>query len=55
MGSELISTVTTIVFAVIVMSISASLIALTEPAFYYKFSALSLSTALLTMFTVIPM
>jgi hypothetical protein len=46
---------TTISFAVIVMSISASLISLTEPLFYYKFSALSLSTALLTIFTVIPM
>jgi len=46
---------TTILFALIVMCISASLIALTEPFFYYKFAALSLSTSLLTMFTVIPM
>jgi len=46
---------TTILFALIVMCISASLISLTEPLFYYKFSALSLSTSLLTMFTVTPM
>jgi len=46
---------TTILFALIVMCISASLISLTEPFFYYKFSALSLATSLLTMFTVIPM
>jgi len=46
---------TTTSFAVIVLCISASLISLTEPAFYYKFSALSLATALLTIFTLIPM
>lgn len=58
LGSEALSTLTTattILFALIVMCISASLIALTEPFFYYKFSALSLSTSLLTMSTVIPM
>jgi len=42
-------------FALIVMSISADLIALTEPDFYFKFSALALATSLLTLFTVIPM
>jgi len=52
---RVVTFVTTILFALIVMCISASLIALTEPFFYYKFSALSLSTSLLTMFTVIPM
>lgn len=42
-------------FALIVMSISADLIALTEPYFYFKFSALALATSLLTLFTMIPM
>jgi len=46
---------TTLLFSLIVMSLSASLISLTEPVFYYKFSALALSTSLLTLFTVTPM
>jgi len=37
------------------MAVSADLIALTEPLFYYKFAALALTTSLLTLFTVIPM
>jgi len=46
---------TTILFSLIVMSLSADLIALTTASplsFIYKFSALSLSTALLSMLTV---
>lgn len=47
---------TVILFALIVMSISADLIALTEPhGGYFKFSALALATSLITLFTVIPM
>jgi hypothetical protein len=42
-------------FALIVMAVSADLIALTEPTFYFKFSALALATSLITLFTVIPM
>jgi len=41
-------------FALIVMSVSADLIALTSP-FYYKFAALALATSLLTLFTIVPM
>ncbi|KAI0269309.1 hypothetical protein BC834DRAFT_622748 [Gloeopeniophorella convolvens] len=47
--------VTANVFAIIVMGVSAGLISLTEPAFYYKFAALALATSLLTLFTTIPM
>lgn len=46
---------TVTLFALIVMSVSAALIGLTEPTFYFKFSALSLATSLMTLFTVIPM
>jgi len=46
---------TTILFSLIVMSISADLISLTEPLFYYKFSALALSTSLLSLLTVTAM
>lgn len=46
---------TVTLFALIVMSVSADLIALTEPSFYFKFSALALATSLITLFTVIPM
>ena len=35
------------------MSLSADLISITEPFFYYKFSALALATSLLTLLTVI--
>ena len=42
-------------FSLIVMALSADLISITEPLFYYKFSALSLATSLLTLMTVIPM
>jgi len=37
------------------MALSADLISLTEPFFYYKFSALALATSLLTLLTVGPM
>ena len=40
--------------AVVVMSIGADLIAISEP-FYFKFAALALATSLLTLLTVIPM
>jgi len=46
---------TTLLFSFIVMCLSASLISLTEPVFYYKFSALALSTSLLTLLTVFVM
>jgi hypothetical protein len=42
-------------FSLIVISLSANLISLTEPLFYYKFSALALSTGLMTILTVTPM
>ena len=42
-------------FSLIVMSLSADLISLTEPLFYYKFLALVSATSLLTLLTVIPM
>jgi len=47
--------VAAILFSLIVIALSANIIALTEPLFYYKFSALSLSTGLLTILTLIPM
>lgn len=53
--ARLVTFATVSLFALIVMSISADLIALTEPLFYYKFAALALATSLLTMFTIIPM
>ena len=53
--SEAFFTATTILFSLIVISLSASLISLTEPLFYYKFSALALSTGLMTILTVTPM
>ena len=53
--SETFSTVTTVVLSLIVMALSANIIALTEPVFYYKFSALGLATGLMTILTVIPM
>jgi len=43
---------TTIFFSLIVMSLSANLISLTMPAFYFNFSALALATALLSLLTV---
>jgi len=42
----------TMLFSVIVMSLSADLISLTTPAFTYNFSALALATSLLSMLTV---
>jgi len=42
-------------FALIVLALSADLISLTEPLFYYKFSAFSLATSLLTFMTIIPL
>jgi len=53
--ARMVTFATTILFSLIVMSLSASLISLTGPLFYYKFSALALSTSLMTMFTVTPM
>jgi len=53
--ARVVTFATTLLFALIVMSLSANLISLTEPVFYYKFSALALSTSLLTLFTVTPM
>jgi len=50
--ARLVTFSTTILFSVIVMSLSADLISLTTPIFYYKFSALALATSLLTMFSV---
>ncbi|KAI0301863.1 hypothetical protein B0F90DRAFT_256675 [Multifurca ochricompacta] len=52
---RLVTFVTITVFAIIVMSLSADLIALTEPNYYFKFAALALATSLLTLFTVTPM
>jgi len=52
---RLVTFVTTQLFSLIVLSISADLISLTEPLFYYKFSALALSTSLLTLLTATPM
>jgi len=42
-------------FAAIVLSLSADLISLTEPLFYYKFSAFALATSAITLLTVVPM
>jgi hypothetical protein len=52
LDSEVFFIATTILFSLIVMSLSADLISVTSPAFYYKFSALALSTSLLSMLTV---
>ena len=46
---------TTLVFSLIVLSLSADLISLTEPDTYFKFSALALATSLLSLLTVGPM
>jgi hypothetical protein len=51
-GSEVFFKAATIFFSLIVMSLSANLISLTMPAFYFKFSALALATALLSLLTV---
>jgi hypothetical protein len=53
--ARLVTFATTILFSLIVISLSANLISLTEPLFYYKFSALALSTGLMTILTVTPM
>jgi hypothetical protein len=50
-GSEFYSSVTTIFFSLIVMSLSANLLSLTWPI-YFKFSQLSLGIALLSKSTV---
>jgi hypothetical protein len=50
--ARLVTFSTTILFSLIVMSTSANLISLTTPVFYYKFSALALAIALLSMFTL---
>ncbi|KAI0002932.1 hypothetical protein BJV74DRAFT_814276 [Russula compacta] len=52
---RLVTFVTAIIFAVIVICLSADLISLTEPAYYFKFSAFALSTGLLTVLTITPM
>jgi len=46
---------TTLVFSLIVFSLSAALISLTEPTLYFAFSALALATSLLTLLTIGPM
>jgi len=50
LGSEVFFTATTLLFSLIVMSVSANLISRTSPG-YFKFSALALATSLLS-FTV---
>jgi len=52
---RLVTFATVLLFSLIVLSISADLISITEPLFYYKFSAFALATSLLTFMTVIPM
>jgi len=47
--------VTTLVFSLIVLSLSAALISLTGSEFYFAFSGLALATSLLTLLTVGPM
>jgi hypothetical protein len=48
--------VTTILFSIIVIALSADLIVLTEPlATYPPFSAFALATGLLTVITIVPM
>jgi hypothetical protein len=54
LGLNNFATATTTLFSVIVIALSADLIAHTEP-FYYQFSALALATGLLTVFTIVPM
>jgi hypothetical protein len=50
-----LTTVFTTLFSVIVVALSADLIALTGPSNYLTFSPLSLATGLITLFTIIPM
>jgi len=52
---RLVTFLTTLAFSLIVGALSADLIAMTEPYFYYKFSALALAISLLTLLTVGPM
>jgi len=52
---RLVTFATTILFSVIVICISADLISLTEPAFYYSFSAFSLATGLISVLSLTPM
>ncbi|KAI0248973.1 hypothetical protein BJV78DRAFT_1231255 [Lactifluus subvellereus] len=52
--ARLVTFVTTILFSIIVMALSAALIVQTEPNFYWKFSALALGTGLLTVITIVP-
>jgi len=52
---RLVTFVTTVLFSIIVVALSAALIALTEPVFYWKFSAFALATGLLTVITTVPM
>ncbi|KAH8999436.1 hypothetical protein EDB92DRAFT_1834129 [Lactarius akahatsu] len=53
--ARLIAFATVSLFSLIVLALSADLIALTEPFFYYKFAALALATSIMTLFSVIPM
>ncbi len=55
LGSEVFFTATTILFSFLVMCISANLISLTEPSYYFTFTGLALSTSLLSLLTVTAM
>jgi len=46
---------TTILFSVLIICLSADLISLTQPAFYYSFAAFSLATGLISVLTLVPM
>lgn len=54
---RLVTLASALVFAVVVLGISAALIAKTQDLYgaYYRFSALALATALITLLTVVPM
>ncbi|KAH9007148.1 hypothetical protein EDB86DRAFT_3069807 [Lactarius hatsudake] len=53
--ARLVAFATVSLFSLIVLALSADLIGLTEPFFYYKFAALALATSIMTLFSVIPM
>jgi len=52
---RLVTFATTILFSVIVICLSADLISLTQPVFYYNFSAFSLATGLISILSLTPM
>ncbi len=53
--TEAFATATTLLFSLIVFSLSAALISVTGSAFYFTFSGIALATSLLTLLTVGPM